>query len=130
MCTDILHLDDCQINSYRGDYSAFESNRGKIWSKKEKEYQLQMKTLKEFMKGNKMSKEKAEKKTLQKLNLPLLKDKPKEYRVNFVLHAAEDDGPAIDMLDVSFGYSGKSEEYLFRNLRLKVKPPLCMFLLL
>lgn len=67
-----------------------------------------------------MSQEKAEKKTLQKLNLSQLMEKPKEYRVNFVLHAADDDSPAIDMLDVSFGYSEKKDKCLFQNIRLKV----------
>ena len=93
---------------------------GKILAKKEKDYQFQMKTLKEFTKGNQMSQEKAEKKTLQKLNVSVLKEKPKEYRVNFVLHAAEDDSPAIDMLDVSFGYSQQKDQCLFQNIRLKV----------
>ena len=137
VCSDILHLDDAQITPYRGDFSYFESMRGKILAKKEKEYQLQMKTMKEFTKGSQMSQEKAEKKTLQKLNVALLKEKPKEYKVNFVLHAAEDDSPAIDMLDVSFGYSKskltgsgvgagaddskeKKDQCLFQNVRLKV----------
>jgi hypothetical protein len=122
VCSDILHLDDAQINAYKGDYSFFESMRGKILAKKEKEYQLQMKTMKEFTRGNAMSQDKAEKKTLQKLNLSALKEKPKEYKVNFVLHAAEDDSPAIDMLDVSFGYDKSREEdqFMFRDVRLKV----------
>lgn len=125
VCSDILHVDDAQINAYKGDYSYFESMRGKILAKKEKEYQVQVKTLKELTKGNAMSQEKAEKKTLQKLNLSMLKEKPKEYKVNFILHSAEDDSPAIDMLDVSFGYSKSSDQCLFRNVRLKVRRFVC-----
>lgn len=119
VCSDMLHLDDGQINAYRGDFSYFESMRGKILAKKEKEYQLQVKTVKEFAKGG-MGQEKAEKKALQKLNSSVLKEKPREYKVNFVLHSAEDDSPAIDMLDVSFGYSKSRDKCLFQKVRLKV----------
>lgn len=119
VCSDILHLDDAQITSYKGDYSYFESLLGKILAKKEKQYQIQMKTMREFTKGNgQLSQEKAEKKTMQKLNISSLREKPREYKVNFVLHAAEDDSPAIDMLDVSFRYSG---QFLFERVRLKVQ---------
>jgi ATPase subunit of ABC transporter with duplicated ATPase domains len=94
-------------------------------SKKEKDYQLQEKTIKDFMRENQISQEKAEKKTLQKLCISHLKEKPKEYKVNFILHGSDDQRPAIDMLDVSFAYevnndASSNRQLIFNNLRLKV----------
>jgi ATP-binding cassette subfamily F protein 1 len=91
--------------------------REQIEAKKLRDYKLQQKTLGEMKTGG-MTEAKAEKKTLEKLQLSVLTEKPREYRVSFPMHSSDDHGPAIDVLDVSFGFPGQKR--LFHNLRFRV----------
>ena len=91
--------------------------RGQIESKKERDYKLQQKTLKE-LKSNGLTVEKAEKKMLQKLGAAMVIEKPREYRVSFTMNSPEEDGPAIDLLDVHFAYPKCAP--IFSNLRFRV----------
>jgi ATPase subunit of ABC transporter with duplicated ATPase domains len=92
--------------------------RGQIESKKERDFQLQQKTVKEF-KSQGLNNEKAERRALAKLNLTHLLEAPKEYRVNFKFKPADDGEPSgVDMLDVDFSYT--EDAPLFKKLRLRV----------
>ena len=112
----------------------------KIEAKKENDYKIQQKTLAEF-KGNGNNESKALKKTLQKLDIPSLLEKPYEYKVKFRINSPEEKGLAIDLLDISFRYnhttttttsggsntltttsttSTPSSKLLFNNLRFRV----------
>lgn len=116
VCTDIVHLDQMTLNYYRGSYRQFAGMRGQIESKKERDYSLQLKAIKE-MKAAGLTAEKAEKKALQKLGLTQLIERPAEYRVNFNMRPPGDDGPAVDVLDVSFSYPGTKCAPLFTDIR-------------
>lgn len=91
--------------------------RGQIESKKERDFKLQQKTIKE-LKSNGLTVEKAEKKMLQKLGAVCVIEKPREYKVSFTMHSPDEHGPAIDVLDVSFAYANTRP--MFANLRFRV----------
>lgn len=92
--------------------------RGQIESRKERNYKLQQKTVKEF-KAQGLTVEKAERRAISKLGITELVEPPKEYRVNFTFKPSEDTQPSgVDMLDVSFAYNASRQ--LFENLRLRV----------
>jgi ATP-binding cassette subfamily F protein 1 len=104
VCTDILHIDEAKLNAYSGNITSFEKMRGQIEAKKQREWKLQQKTLKEFHTQG-MNAEKAAKRTMEKLELSsLIMEQPREYRVKFNFKSAEDDMPSISFLDVGFSY--------------------------
>ena len=113
-----LNFNDKSLILYNsGSFTDFEGMRGQIEAKKERDFKLQQKTLKE-LKSTGLTVEKAEKKMLQKLNAVCVIEKPREYKVSFAMHSPEEHGPAIDLLDVSFAYPSKTP--IFSNLRFRV----------
>lgn len=91
--------------------------KGQIESKKERDFALQQKTLQE-LKATGLTVEKAEKKALQKLGIAMLTEKPREYKVTFTVHSPGEEGPGIDLLDVSFAFPGRKA--IFSGLRFRV----------
>ena len=83
VCTNILNVDDMKLNSYSGSYGQFLKMKNQIFAKKNKDWNLQQKTIQSFkVKG--ITEENAIKKTLEKLGWDkLMEGQPREYRVRF-----------------------------------------------
>lgn len=110
-----MHVDETKINYYNGNVSNFEKNKNKITSKKNKDYKLQKKTIKEF-ESNGCTIEKAKKRTLEKLDInTLTEEQPKDYRVNFNFLYADDNTPTISVLDAGFRYGKTNSNSIFNS---------------
>lgn len=124
VCTNIIHLNNYQLDSYNSSYSQFDKMRHQIEMRNNKIYEHQQKVAKEVKAtGNNASLtvEKLERKILQKLDVRMLIEKPRAYKVNFNIHAAEDNGDGssgISVTGVNFNYPG--QPLLFRNLHFRV----------
>jgi len=134
VCTDIIHLDDLKLYSYRGNYGQFKKMSEQRLKEKVKAYEKQEKRIREMKKGG-ASKKVAEKKTKEaltrkqekgrnKLNSQMVESsetqaelisKPREYTVKFSFPSRDKlNPPCIGLHDVSFGYS--NQPLLFENV--------------
>ena len=133
VCTDIIHLDQCKLWYYKGNYSMFKKMEQQKRRERIKEWEKQEKRLKE-LKSAGQSKKKAEAKQkealtrkqqknqskMQKQNdddqgpVELL-EKPREYIVKFRFpETSQLQPPILGLYNVSFNYDGQPA--LFKNV--------------
>ncbi len=122
VCTDIIHLDQCKLWYYKGNYSMFKKMVVQKRRELIKEYEKQEKRLKE-LKGSGQSKKKAEAKTKEVLTRKQMKnqskmqkndddqgptellERPKEYLVKFRFpETSQLQPPILGLYNVSFNY--------------------------
>merc|ERR1712020_379188 len=122
ICTDIIHLDQCKLWYYKGNYSMFKKMVVQKRRELLKEYEKQEKRIRE-LKASGQSKKKAESKQKEALTrkqqknqtklqknddeqgLTELLEKPKEYLVRFRFpETSELQPPILGMHEVSFHY--------------------------
>ena len=134
VCSDIIHLDNLKLYSYRGNYAQFKQMYAQRLKEQMKEYEKQEKRLKE-LKAQGASKKAAEKKTKEALTRKQQKgqrkggavleesaettkeliSKPREYIVKFSFPDPPSLSPPIMGLhNVEFGYP--NQPLLFKNL--------------
>ena len=133
VCTDIVHLDQCKLWYYKGNYSMFKKMEQQKRKERLKDYEKQEKRLKE-LKAAGQSKKKAEGKQKEALTRKQQKnqsklskqddedtgptellDRPKEYIVKFRFPDVSNlQPPILGLHGVSFGYPGQGQ--LFRNV--------------
>jgi len=133
VCTDIIHLDQCKLWYYKGNYSMFKKMEIQKRRERLKDYEKQEKRLKE-LKAAGQSKKKAESKQKEALTRKQLKgqtklskqdnedtgptellDKPKEYIVKFRFPEVSNlQPPILGLYDVSFNYPDQPK--LFKNV--------------
>lgn len=118
ICTDIIHLDACKLNYYKGSYWEFASLHDQIEAKKLRDYNEEQKVVAEIKKSG-IRADKIEKRALQKLNKSVLTERPSEYRVSFHLQSPDEQGPAIELRDVSFSFPS-TKRTLFSHLTAKI----------
>ncbi len=98
MCTNTIHLDDEQLHHHRGNVSQFEAMRHQLRSKKETDWKLQEKTIKESMKAKGLNRKKAEEAWLAKSGRGALLAQPRDYRVKFQILDPPDSTPTVSVL--------------------------------
>ena len=123
VCTDIVHLDQCKLWYYKGNYSMFKKMAVQKRRELLKEYEKQEKRLKE-LKSSGSSKAKAEKKTKEALTRKQMKnqtknqknndddqgptellEKPREYLVKFRFpETSQLQPPILGLYNVNFNY--------------------------
>merc|ERR1719414_1981810 len=133
VCTDIIHLDQCKLWYYKGNYSMFKKMEIQKRRERMKDYEKQEKRLKE-LKSAGQSKKKAETKQKEALTRKQLKgqnklskkddedtgptellDKPKEYNVKFRFPEVSNlQPPILGLYNVSFNYP--TQPKLFKNV--------------
>ena len=133
VCTDIVHLDQCKLWYYKGNYSMFKKMEQQKRKERLKDYEKQEKRLKE-LKASGQSKKKAEGKQKEALTRKQQKnqsklskqddedtgptellDRPKEYIVKFRFPDVSNlQPPILGLHSVSFGYPGQGQ--LFKNV--------------
>jgi len=133
VCTDIVHLDQCKLWYYKGNYSMFKKMELQKRKERLKDYEKQEKRLKE-LKASGQSKKKAEGKQKEALTRKQQKnqsklskqddedtgptellDRPKEYIVKFRFPDVSNlQPPILGLHSVSFGYPGQGQ--LFKNV--------------
>jgi len=133
VCTDIVHLDQCKLWYYKGNYSMFKKMELQKRRERLKDYEKQEKRLKE-LKASGQSKKKAEGKQKEALTRKQQKnqsklskqddedtgptellDRPKEYIVKFRFPDVSNlQPPILGLHSVSFGYPGQGQ--LFKNV--------------
>merc|ERR1711994_619298 len=122
VCTDIIHLDQCKLWYYKGNYSMFKKMEQQKRRERIKDYEKQEKRLKE-LKASGQSKKKAESKQKEALTRKQQKnqsklskqddedtgptellEKPKEYLVRFRFPDVSNlQPPILGLFNVSFG---------------------------
>merc|ERR1719414_2337950 len=133
VCTDIIHLDQCKLWYYKGNYSMFKKMEMQKRRERIKEYEKQEKRIKE-LKSSGQSKKKAESKQKEALTRKQQKnqsklsknddedtgptellERPKEYLVKFRFPETSTlQPPILGLYNVSFGYEGQGK--LFKNV--------------
>jgi len=133
VCTDIVHLDQCKLWYYKGNYSMFKKMEQQKRKERIKDYEKQEKRLKE-LKASGQSKKKAEGKQKEALTRKQQKnqsklskqddedtgptellERPKEYVVRFRFPDVSSlQPPILGLYNVSFGYEGQGK--LFKNV--------------
>jgi len=133
VCTDIVHLDQCKLWYYKGNYSMFKKMELQKRKERLKDYEKQEKRLKE-LKASGQSKKKAEGKQKEALTRKQQKnqsklskqddedtgptellDRPREYIVKFRFPDVSNlQPPILGLHSVSFGYPGQGQ--LFKNV--------------
>merc|ERR1719357_298945 len=133
VCSDIIHLDQCKLWYYKGNYSMFKKMELQKRREKIKEYEKQEKRLRE-LKSSGQSKKKAESKQKEALTRKQMKnqsklsknddedtgpvellERPKEYTVRFRFPEVSSlQPPILGLFNVSFGYEGQGQ--LFKNV--------------
>eukprot|EP00092_Neocalanus_flemingeri_P008218 GFUD01008860.1.p1 GENE.GFUD01008860.1~~GFUD01008860.1.p1 ORF type:complete len:771 (-),score=301.53 GFUD01008860.1:52-2079(-) len=135
VCTDIVHLDQCKLWYYKGNYSMFKTMEMQKRRERIKEYEKQEKKLKDLKSsGYGMSKKKAESKQKEALTRKQLKgqtklgkkddedtgptellERPKEYMVKFRFPETSTlQPPILGLFGASFNYEGQPP--LFKNV--------------
>eukprot|EP01063_Lacrimia_lanifica_P027902 TRINITY_DN3982_c0_g1_i1.p1 TRINITY_DN3982_c0_g1~~TRINITY_DN3982_c0_g1_i1.p1 ORF type:complete len:729 (+),score=284.23 TRINITY_DN3982_c0_g1_i1:57-2243(+) len=117
VCTDVLDLNNHQLEYYPKDVYKFLAGRQGRDAKRAADYNLQERTMKEQLSKG-LSKKEAEKKVLQVIKKPALMEKPKEYKVTFSFKNPEDDAPTIAVMGAGFGYPNTAP--LFRKMSFSV----------
>jgi len=133
VCTDIVHLDQCKLWYYKGNYSMFKKMEMQKRRERIKEYEKQEKRIKE-LKSSGQSKKKAESKQKEALTRKQQKnqsklsknddedtgptellERPREYLVRFRFPETSTlQPPILGLFNVSFNYEGQPP--LFRNV--------------
>lgn len=132
VCTDIIHLDQCKLWYYKGNYSMFKKMVVQKRRELNKEYEKQERRIKE-LKASGSSKKKAEAKTKEVLTRKQEKnrtklqkndddqgptellEKPREYMVKFRFpETSQLQPPILGLFNVSFKYP--DQPYLFKNV--------------
>jgi len=132
VCTDIVHLDQCKLWYYKGNYSMFKKMVVQKTRERMKEYEKQERRIKE-LKNSGQSKKKAEAKTKDLLTRKQLKgqsklqknddeqgptellEKPREYNVKFRFPETSTlQPPILGLYDASFNYPDQPP--LFKNV--------------
>merc|ERR1719414_2104853 len=133
VCTDIIHLDQCKLWYYKGNYSMFKKMEMQKRRERIKDYEKQEKRIKE-LKASGQSKKKAESKQKEALTRKQQKnqsklskqddedtgptellERPKEYVVRFRFPDVSSlQPPILGLYNVSFGYEGQGK--LFKNV--------------
>ena len=133
VCTDIIHLDQCKLWYYKGNYSMFKDMEMQKRRERIKEYEKQERTIK-GLKSSGQSKKKAESKQKEFLTRKQLKgqsklsknddedtgptellERPKEYLVKFRFPETSNlQPPILGLFDASFNYEGQPP--LFKNV--------------
>jgi len=125
VCTDIIHLDQCKLWYYRGNYSTFKKMEEQKRRERIKEYEKQEKRIRD-LKTSGQSKKKAESKQKEFQTRKQLKnqtklqknddeqgptellERPKEYLVKFRFpETSQLQPPIMGLHDVSFNYPGQ-----------------------
>jgi len=119
VCTDVLHLCGEKLDAYSGNVAQFDSMRRQGEAAREREYNLQEKTVKEFV-AKSMGRAKAEEAAKKKLGVESLAPKPKEYKVKFAIKSPVDSTPSVSVLDASFAWPSAPQSPLFEDLRFRV----------
>lgn len=133
VCTDIIHLDQCKLWYYKGNYSMFKKMVVQKTRERMKEYEKQERRIKELKNSGVMSKKKAEAKTKDLLTRKQLKgqsklqknddeqgltellEKPREYNVKFRFPETSTlQPPILGLYDASFNYPDQPP--LFKNV--------------
>jgi len=123
VCTDIVHLDQCKLWYYKGNYSMFKKMVVQKTRERIKEYEKQERKLKELKNSGVMSKKKAEAKTKDLLTRKQMKnqskiqknddeqgltellEKPREYLVKFRFPETSTlQPPILGLYNASFNY--------------------------
>ncbi|VDP69729.1 unnamed protein product [Echinostoma caproni] len=138
VCTDIIHLDQCQLFYYRGNYNSFKIMLNQRRKEQWKEYEKQEKRLRELKQQGMSSKKAVEKNKRevatrkqakgkqmlaksddQSAPTPQLLTKPKEYIVKFHFpNPPPLNPPLLGLHSVTFAYS--NQKPLFRDLNFGV----------
>merc|ERR1719232_1521490 len=133
VCTDIIHLDQCKLWYYKGNYSMFKKMEMQKRRERIKEYEKQEKRIKE-LKSSGQSKKKAESKQKEALTRKQQKnqsklsknddedtgptellEKPKEYLVKFSFPETSTlQPPILGLYNASFNYPDQPP--LFKNV--------------
>jgi len=133
VCTDIIHLDQCKLWYYKGNYSMFKNMEMQKRRERIKEYEKQEKRIKE-LKSSGQSKKKAESKQKEALTRKQMKgqskltkrddedtgptellERPKEYLVKFRFPETSNlQPPILGLFNASFNYEGQPP--LFKNV--------------
>jgi len=133
VCTDIIHLDQCKLWYYKGNYSMFKKMEVQKRRERIKDYEKQEKRIKD-LKASGQSKKKAESKQKEALTRKQEKnrsklsknddedtgpqellDRPKEYIVRFRFPEVSTlQPPILGLYNVDFKYEG--QPYLFKKL--------------
>merc|ERR1719462_1156947 len=133
VCTDIVHLDQCKLWYYKGNYSMFKKMEQQKRRERIKDYEKQEKRLKE-LKAAGQSKKKAESKQKEALTRKQEKNKtkltknndedtgpqellerPKEYTVRFRFPEVSSlQPPILGLYNVSFNY--EDQPHLFKGV--------------
>merc|ERR1719414_1209902 len=133
VCTDIVHLDQCKLWYYKGNYSMFKKMEQQKRRERIKDYEKQEKRLRE-LKASGQSKKKAESKQKEALTRKQQKnqsklskqddedtgptellERPKEYVVRFRFPDVSTlQPPILGLYNASFGYPGQGQ--LFKNV--------------
>jgi len=126
VCTDIVHLDQCKLWYYKGNYSMFKAMEMQKRRERIKDYEKQEKRLKE-LKSSGQSKKKAEAKQKESLTRKQMKnqsklsknddedtgptellERPKEYLVKFRFPETSTlQPPILGLFNASFNYEGQ-----------------------
>merc|ERR1719150_2368996 len=125
VCTDIIHLDQCKLWYYKGNYSTFKKMEEQKRRERIKEYEKQEKRIRD-LKSSGQSKKKAESKTKEALTRKQMKgrsnlqkkddeegptellERPKEYIVKFrFLETSALQPPILGLHEASFNYPGQ-----------------------
>jgi len=134
VCTDIIHLDQCKLWYYKGNYSMFKKMVVQKTRERVKDYEKQERRMKELKNSGVMSKKKAEAKTKELLTRKQLKgqtklqqknddetglsellEKPREYTVKFRFPETSTlQPPILGLYDASFNYPDQPP--LFKNV--------------
>lgn len=132
VCTDIVHLQQCKLHYYKGNYSMFKKMVVQKQKELLKEYEKQEKRIKD-LKSSGQSKKKAEAKTKEALTRKQMKnqskmqknddesgptellEKPKEYIVKFRFpETSQLQPPILGLYNVSFNYPDQPK--LFKDV--------------
>jgi ATP-binding cassette subfamily F protein 2 len=130
VCTNIIHLRQQKFVYYGGNYNAFVKTKADVEIDQMKRYHKQQEEIahiKSFIAScgtyaNKVSQGKSRQKVLDKMEAAGLVEKVQEDKV--IAFNFPDCGPlplpVLHIDEVSFSYSGKEDDFLYRNLDLSV----------
>lgn len=126
VCTNTMHLSQKQLINYTGNYDTFVKTRAEKEANQMKAFHKQQEEIahiKAFIAScgtfaNLVRQAKSRQKILDKMEADgLIEEVVKEARLNFRFpETSKLPPPVISFSDVSFSYSGKPENFLYRNL--------------
>lgn len=126
VCTNIMHLFQRQLTYYGGNYDTFVKTREEREANQMKAYHKQQEEIahiKQFIAScgtfaNLVRQAKSRQKILDKMEADgLIQEVVREARIKFTFPPTDKlPAPVISFSDVSFSYSGKKENYLYKNL--------------